>query len=102
MLRRFRWSNPSEPGSERDIMPTEALSYPISMQTVEAVTESLSEKVVKIDPVVWVDEHGDYLFRYAMMRLRDESRAEDLVQDALLAAIQSMSSYSGKATERTW
>src|SRR5688572_7997251 len=55
-----------------------------------------------IDATVWVDEHGDHLFRYAMMRLRDESRAEDAVQETLLAAIQSIASYSGKATERTW
>ena len=69
------------------------------MQTGEAVTVSMS---VQIDPTAWVDEHGDYLFRYAMLRLRDESRAEDIVQETLLAAIQSMSLYSGKATERTW
>ncbi len=55
-----------------------------------------------IDPTLWVDEHGDYLFRYAIMRLRDESRAEDAVQETLLAAIQSMAAYGGKATERTW
>lgn len=55
-----------------------------------------------IDPGAWVDEHGDYLFRYAMMRVRDEGTAEDLVQDTLLAAIQSLSSYGGKSTERTW
>ncbi len=55
-----------------------------------------------VDPTVWVDEHGDYLYRYAMMRLRDETQAEDAVQETLLAAIQSMGSYSGKAAERTW
>ena len=55
-----------------------------------------------IDPTVWVDEHGDYLFRYALMRLRDETLAEDLVQETLLAAIQSLASYGGKSTERTW
>ena len=81
-------------------MPSETLSYPIaSMQTGEAATVSVS---VQIDPTAWVDEHGDYLFRYAMMRLRDESRAEDAVQETLLAAIQSLPSYTGKATERTW
>ena len=84
-------------------MPSEALSFQISsMQTGEAVPVSLSEQVVQIDATVWVDEHGDHLFRYAMMRLRDESRAEDAVQETLLAAIQSIASYSGKATERTW
>lgn len=55
-----------------------------------------------IDATLWVDDHGDYLFRYAVMRVRDEGAAEDLVQDTLLAAIQSLSSYGGKSTERTW
>lgn len=55
-----------------------------------------------IDPAVWVDEHGDYLFRYALVRLRDEVRAEDAVQEALLAALQHLDSYSGRSTERTW
>lgn len=55
-----------------------------------------------IDATLWVDEHGDYLFRYAVMRVRDEGTAEDLVQDTLLAAIQSLASYGGKSSERTW
>lgn len=55
-----------------------------------------------IDPAVWVDEHGDCLFRFALMRLRDESLAEDLVQETLLSAIQSLKSYTGKSSERTW
>lgn len=55
-----------------------------------------------IDPASWVDEHGDYLYRYAMMRLRNETLAEDAVQETLLAAIQSMHTYGGKSTERTW
>ncbi len=55
-----------------------------------------------IDPEVWVDEHGDCLFRFALMRLRDSSLAEDMVQETLLSAIQSIKSYGGKSTERTW
>lgn len=55
-----------------------------------------------IDPTVWVDDHGDYLFRYALVRLRDEVRAEDAVQETLLAALQHLDSYSGRSTERTW
>lgn len=55
-----------------------------------------------IDPAAWVDDHGDYLFRYALVRLRDEARAEDVVQETLLAALQHLNSYSGRATERTW
>jgi RNA polymerase sigma-70 factor, ECF subfamily len=55
-----------------------------------------------INPASWVDEHGDVLFRFAVMRLRDESLAEDMVQETLLSAIQSLKSYVGKSSERTW
>ena len=57
---------------------------------------------MQIDPERWVDEHGDHLFRYAIVRLRDESLAEDAVQETLLSAIQSLGSYSGRSAERTW
>ncbi len=33
------------------------------------------------DPETWVDEHGDYLYRYALSRIHDPEIAEDLVQD---------------------
>jgi RNA polymerase sigma-70 factor (ECF subfamily) len=86
-------------------MPNEALPCPINiMQTTEtiAVVEPPSKRTAPIDPESWVDEHGDYLFRYAVVRLRDEAVAEDCVQEALLAAIQSLHSYGGKSNERTW
>ncbi len=49
----------------------------------------------------WLAEHGDYLYRYALARLRDPHQAEDAVQETLLAAI-SGSSFAGKASPRTW
>lgn len=55
-----------------------------------------------VDPAAWVDDHGDYLYRFALVRLRDEVRAEDAVQEALLAALQHLDSYSGRSAERTW
>ena len=54
------------------------------------------------DPSVWLDEHGDALFKYAFMRVRNEATAEDLVQETLLAAIQGMKTYQGQVSERTW
>lgn len=57
---------------------------------------------MNIDPTTWVDDHGDCLFRYAMARLRDETAAEDIVQETLLSAMQALSSYAGRAAERTW
>jgi RNA polymerase sigma-70 factor, ECF subfamily len=72
------------------------------MYIAEQATAKPAEKAADVDPVRWVDDHGDYLFRYAIVRLRDRSTAEDCVQEALLAAIQAIGSYAGKATERTW
>jgi RNA polymerase sigma-70 factor, ECF subfamily len=54
------------------------------------------------DPGAWVDEHGDYLFRYAMLRLHDASAAEDIVQETLLAALQASHTFASRGSERTW
>lgn len=84
-------------------MRSEALTgHTAEMQIAEQVTSARVEAARPIDPTVWVDEHGDYLFRYAVLRLRDESLAEDAVQETLLAAFQAIASYTGRATERTW
>ena len=53
-------------------------------------------------PSEWVDRHGDYLFRYAMLRVRDRSAAEDLVQETFLAALKSRGGFSGGSSEATW
>jgi len=49
----------------------------------------------------WLTEHGDYLYRYALARLRDPHLAEDVVQETMLAAMQG-SGYAGKSSPRTW
>jgi len=54
------------------------------------------------NPDVWLDLHGDALFRYALLRLRDTMLAEDMVQETLLAAMQARARYSGASSERTW
>jgi RNA polymerase sigma-70 factor, ECF subfamily len=54
------------------------------------------------DPGLWVDEHGNYLFKYAMFRLRDPVLAEDVVQETLLAALQAYEKFEGRGSERTW
>jgi len=53
-------------------------------------------------PEQWLDAHGDYLFRYALIRVQNETSAEDLVQDTLLAALSAVSNRSGQSSERTW
>lgn len=54
------------------------------------------------DPGRWVDEHADVLFRFALVRVRDASVAEELVQETFLAALQALDRFSGGSSERTW
>jgi RNA polymerase sigma-70 factor, ECF subfamily len=49
-----------------------------------------------------VESHRGYLLRYATARLRDGMQAEEVVQEALLAALAGIDSFAGDATLRTW
>lgn len=55
-----------------------------------------------IDPDAWVREHGDILYRYAYVRLKDHAVAQDLVQETFLAAMKAKERYQGRSTERSW
>jgi RNA polymerase sigma-70 factor (ECF subfamily) len=54
------------------------------------------------DPERWVELHGDYLFKYAMMRLRDPAQAEDAVQETFLAALKGGKTFAGRSAEKSW
>jgi RNA polymerase sigma-70 factor (ECF subfamily) len=54
------------------------------------------------DGAAWLLEHGDAMYRYARARVRHRDLAEDLVQEALLAALQSRDRFEGQASVRTW
>jgi DNA-directed RNA polymerase specialized sigma24 family protein len=56
----------------------------------------------RIDPHRWVDEHGDCLYRYALVRVRTPEVAEDLVQETLLVAARSQDKFAGRSSERSW
>src|SRR3954454_6972252 len=49
-----------------------------------------------------VAQHRDYLYRFALLHLRDASRADDVVQETLLAAVESPERFSGRSSLRTW
>lgn len=42
------------------------------------------------------------LMRFAVLQLRDEQSAEDVVQDTLLAALQGRERFAGRAQLKTW
>jgi len=54
------------------------------------------------DPAVWLERHGDALYRFARARVGRREAAEDLVQEALLAALRSVDRYRGDSAARTW
>jgi RNA polymerase sigma-70 factor (ECF subfamily) len=54
------------------------------------------------NPDRWVDDHGDCLYRYALMRVRRPEVAEDLVQETLLVAVRTQEKFAGRSTERSW
>lgn len=67
----------------------------------EAKTESRATSQLS-DPERWVDEHGDYLFKFALVRLRDPAKAEDMVQETFLAALKGGQSFAGRSAEKSW
>ena len=48
------------------------------------------------------NSHRGYLLRVAVLQLRDNDVAEDVVQDTLLAALQGASGFSGRSSLKTW
>ena len=50
----------------------------------------------------WVKEYGDYLFSFALLKVKDIPLAEDLVQETLIAAITAEKNFSHQSSVRTW
>lgn len=49
-----------------------------------------------------LEQHLSYLFRFAMLRLRDPDLAQDAVQETLLAALKGGERFEGRAAVRSW
>ena len=54
------------------------------------------------NPESWVDQYGDFLYRFTLSRVKDPSIAEDLVQETFLAALKARKNFQGRSTARTW
>ncbi len=64
--------------------------------------ENMNAASITIEPERWVDEYGDYLFRYAQSRLRDRDAAEEVVQQTFVAGFENRQQYAGKGSLRGW
>jgi len=81
-------------------------SFPVEANDVSTrgqapAAESAKKTAGLSDPERWVELHGDYLFKYALMRLRDAARAEDAVQETFLAALKGKG-FAGRSAEKSW
>lgn len=54
------------------------------------------------EPDKWVDLYGNYLYRFAYVRTNETQAAENLVQEALIAAYKAKDNFRGTSSEKTW
>jgi RNA polymerase sigma-70 factor (ECF subfamily) len=66
------------------------------------MSERKSDAADIANPESWVDEYGDFLYRFALSRVKDPSVAEDLVQETFLAALRAYENFKGRSAARTW
>jgi RNA polymerase sigma-70 factor (ECF subfamily) len=50
----------------------------------------------------WVKDYGNRLFAYALLRVKNNQVAEDLVQDTFLSAVKNVESFEGRSSPYTW
>ena len=56
----------------------------------------------EINPQHLLRDHGKALLAYAKQRLHHHDLCEDVVQETLLAALQSAKTFAGRSQQRTW
>lgn len=61
-----------------------------------------SADINETGPETWVDLYGNHLYRYALSRVSDVETAQDLVQEALAAGIQSYHRFKNQSSIKTW
>src|SRR5260221_13452207 len=61
----------------------------------ETVCNAARESSSNVNPDSWIEQHGDCLYRYALIRVRHPEVAEDLVQETLLAAVRTLCEFPG-------
>ena len=54
------------------------------------------------DPESWVDLYGEFLYRFALVRVKDPVIAEDLVQETFLAALRGRENFQGRSNLKSW
>lgn len=77
------------------------LTQPLPKAFLRVMDEPIDAKK-SLKPAEWVDQYGDYLYRYALSRLRSGEAAEEVVQQTFVAALQHAEQFAGRGSERAW
>ena len=64
--------------------------------------DSVKGSGVSLNPENWVDQYGDALYEYALVRVRKPDVAEEMVQETFLAALHARKRFQGRSSEKTW
>ncbi len=86
----------------RAFIPPLVSAMPSMTQEQHKIAHPMPKQPPTCDAAAWLTEHGDYLYRFALLQLRDEAAAEDAVQETLLAALSAWARFSGQSSVRTW
>jgi Sigma-70 region 2 len=81
----------------RSFATVKEMKLPDSEATIMA-RESLSS----VNPDSWVDQHGDCLYRYALIRVRHPEVAKDLVQETRFTVARKYANFRRISSERSW
>ena len=66
------------------------------------ISKFKAEEDYILKPETWVDRYGDYLYRFALSRVKDPGVAEDLVQETFLAALRGLQKFKQRSSGHTW
>ena len=53
-------------------------------------------------PENWVENYANELYRFIIVRVKDNGFAEDIVQETFLSAWRAKETYNGTASEKNW
>jgi RNA polymerase sigma-70 factor (ECF subfamily) len=63
---------------------------------------NMAENNDTLDPATWVDAYGNFLYRFALARLKDPAVAEDVLQETFLAALKGRDRFKHQSSVKTW